>query len=358
MLAYTLTIPKTRSLYEALRDDILSGVYPENTKLPSKRQIAADLHISLSTAEHALSLLEEEGYIEARPRSGMYVLPQAAGKKKQTETFSIALLEEEKTRQDEQFPLSLWHKTMRFVMSSQSEYLAMKSPAFGAARLRNVLADYLYKARGMKVQPRQIIAASGTEMLYERLARLFSPDFSIAVESPGYSQIELVYQSYGAAIEKLPLEQDGLSIQALQACSSQFLHVTPFSSYPSGITASAAKRRAYLSWIAGRQGYLIEDDFNSEFFRSGPILQTLYAMDSNHKVIYLNTFSRSLSPSLRLGYMVLPEELLPAYEAKCGMFSSTLTMLEQYTLAEFIENGSFERLISRRRRTLAKESQK
>lgn len=361
MLTYTLTRPKTRALYSALRRDIIRGVFPCGTRLPSKRQIASDLHISLSTVENALSLLEEEGYIEAKNRSGMYVLPLPAfGKNSLPETdgqsaFALELLEEDPPVCDPSFPLDLWHKTMRRVMSLYPRYLSMKSPAKGAARLRNVIAAYLRSARGMDVQPRQIIIASGTEMLYERLAFLFAPDFSIAIESPGYAQIEAVYASHGARIEKLPMEKDGINPAALARSTSRFLHVTPFCSYPSGITASAARRKDYLAWTADpkRCGYLIEDDFNSEFYRSGPPARTLYSMDQTGRVIYLNTFSRALSPSLRLGYMVLPESLLPLYEEKAGFFSSTLTMLEQYTLAEFIENGSFERLINRRRRAQA-----
>lgn len=353
MLTYILDSPKTRSLYLQIRTDIEQGIFAPGSRLPSRRQIASDLGVSLSTVENALDLLEEEGYVQAKERSGVFV---CSGMQAQNNAaFSPCLLEEDAPAPDPEFPLSLWHKTMRLVMSRDQQVLSQKSPVMGAARLRNVIAAYLWRVRAMKVQPRQIVIAAGTETLYEMLCRMFLPEFSIAIESPGYSQIEAVYASFHVPMEKLPMEKEGICPNALALASSQFLHVTPFSSYPTGITASAARRRAYLSWIEQRQGYLIEDDINSEFFRAGPLLQTLYAMDTGHKVIYLNTFSSSLSSSLRLAYMVLPEHLLPLFDQKAGMFSSTLTMLMQYTLAEFIENGSFEQLVRRRRRHLGRE---
>lgn len=349
MISYSLTSPLFQSLYQAIRQDIEKGVLEAGSKLPSKRQYAFDLHLSLSTVEQALDVLEQEGYIVAKPRQGYFVVPGNT-RAKMRDGFQLEPLPCDQANPDPDFPVSLWFKTMRLVMSRDQEFLTQTSPASGSARLRNVIAHYLYQNRHMMVQPRQIVIASGAQELYAILCRMFKHDFHVAIENPGYPVIEHIYNSSNARIERLPLDEDGVDPTALFQATSRFLHVSPFSSFPAKITASPARRRLYLSWANQHQGYLIEDDYNSEFFQRGPILQTLYAMDSNHRVIYLNTFSKSLSPSLRLGYMVLPESLLEQYEKTAGKLACTVTMLEQFTLAEFIENGSFERLILRRRR--------
>ncbi len=349
MISYSLTSPLFQSLYQAIRQDIEKGVLVAGSKLPSKRQYALDLQISLSTVEQALDILEQEGYIVAKPRQGYFVLP-GNQRLEERNGFQMKDLEPDTANPDPDFPVSLWFKTMRLVMSRDQSFLTQISPAPGSARLRNVIARYLYKNRQMAVQPHQIVIASGAQELYAILCRMFKQDFDVAIENPGYPVIEHIYTSSNARIERLPLDEDGIEPKALFQATSHFLHVSPFSSFPAGIMASPARRRLYLSWIDQRQGYLIEDDYNSEFFQHGPVLQTLYALDSTKRVIYLNTFSKSLSPSLRLGYMVLPESLLDQYEKTAGKLACTVTMLEQFTLAEFIENGSFERLIVRRRR--------
>lgn len=349
MISYILEKPLALSLYRHIRHDIESGLFVAHDKLPSKRQYALDLHLSLSTVEQALSLLEQEGYIVAKERKGFFVLDGNIRPQKQN-PFQLHPLEPDLATPDHDFPASLWFKTMRMVMSRDQEYLLQTSHGAGSHRLRNVIANYLVHHRSMNVQPEQIVIASGSQELYFLLCRMFKEDFHVALESPCYPIIEQVYQASNATIEKLELDQDGIQLEQLANSQSQFLHVSPFSSFPGLIKASPTRRKAYLSWIKNKAGYLIEDDFNSEFFQSGPMLQTLYALDHHQKVIYLNTFSKSLSSSLRLSYMVLPPSLIALYQKTAGHLACTVTMLEQYTLAEFIENGSFERLIVRRRR--------
>ncbi len=354
MISYTLSRPLALSLYRAIRQDIESGILTGGTRLPSKRQYAMDLNLSLSTVEQALSLLEQEGYIEPKERRGYFVL-EGNQKSVHNDLFAQRLLPPDPIKPDPDFPVSLWFKTMRYVMSEYQDYLVQTCPAPGSSRLRNVIASYLHTSRHMQVQPEQIVIASGTQELYFLLCRMFREKFDVAIESPCYPVLEQVYTAAAANISRLPLDNQGIELESLAACSSQFLHVSPFSSFPLAIKTSASRRRAYLSWIEKREGYLIEDDFNSEFFQNGPMLQTLFAMDSHEKVIYLNTFSKSLSSSLRLAYMVLPRSLLDLYHQTAGSLACTVTMLEQYTLAEFIENGSFERLIVRRRRHQAQK---
>lgn len=355
MISYALEKPLALSLYRHIRHDIESGILAAHEKLPSKRQYALDLKLSLSTVEQALSLLEQEGYISAIERKGFFVL-EGNVRPQKLNPFSLQPLNPDISHPDPDFPASLWFKTMRLVMSRDQDYLLQTCKGAGSHRLRNVIAKYLVHQRSMNVQPEQIVIASGSQELYFLLCRMFKENFHVALESPCYPVIEQVYQASNATIEKLTLDQDGIQLDQLSNSNSQFLHVSPFSSFPGLIKTSPSRRKAYLSWIQNKAGYIIEDDFNSEFFQSGPMLQTLYAMDHHQKVIYLNTFSKSLSSSLRLSYMVLPPSLIELYEKTAGNLACTVTMLEQYTLAEFIENGSFERLIVRRRRHQAQKS--
>ncbi len=348
MISYPLKKPLAQSLYFHLRQDIESGHFPEHTRLPSKRTMAMDLDVSLSTVEQALDLLEQEGYVETRERKGVFV--SEGNRRNRPENFQMHLLAPDEKKSDPDFPSSLWFKTMRLVMSRDQDYLMQTSPAWGSARLRNVIALYLHNNRHLQVHPDQIVIASGAQDLYVLLARMFAGEFHVAFEAPGYPAMRNIYASMSATLHPLPLDENGIQPDALQNSSAQFLQVSPFSSYPGGIVASASRRKRYLSWIAEKSGYLIEDDFNSEFFQNGPALQTLYAQDAQEKVIYINTFSKSLSSSLRLAYMVLPAHLQERYRKAAQGLACTVTMLDQYTLAEFIESGSFERLIARRRR--------
>jgi GntR family transcriptional regulator/MocR family aminotransferase len=299
------------------------------------------------TAETALGMLCEEGLIESRERSGYFVCAKAEPIIHCP--FEIHLLDEAKPETYDDFPVSLWFKTMRRVMSEKQDLLLQKSEPQGSARLRNVLALYLWQNRQMQVQPEQIVIAPGAEALYETVLKMFQKDFAAVIESPCYSKIETVYRQYGCKIDAVPMRKDGLDSAALAASECEFLHVTPYCSFPSGISTSAAKRKEYLLWIQKRKGYIIEDDVSSEFLKSGPVLPSLYSLDRHEKVIYLSTFSMSMSPALRLGYMILPGHLLPLYQKTAGLFSNPVTMLEQYTLAEFIESGSYARLLRRRK---------
>lgn len=346
---------KYAALYRRLKEDILQGALPPGSRLPSKRALAARWNVSVVTTEHACRQLVDEGYITARERSGYYVRP-IAGMRPSAGTPREPLRrlpEEEPAAADPGFPYSVWFRTLRYVMSEYGPRLVGRSPNKGCARLRNVLAEYLLRCRGMYAQPERIIVGSGSEQLYEAVARLLGPDRVYAIESPSYAPIRAVYAGAGAAVDPLPLGPDGIDSAALARTNADVLHVTPFHSWPTGATADAPKRYEYLAWADSRPGrFLVEDDFDSEFFRPGSPLETLYSMDKNGRVIYINTFSKSLAPSMRMGYMILPEALLPRYDELLGQRSCSVPLLEQYALAEFIASGRFEQHLNRRRRLL------
>lgn len=336
-------------LYHQLRRDIVSGVYPLGTKMPSKRLIATETGVSVITVEHALAILCDEGYLESRERSGFFVSFAAA------DCFPVSETETERRTTvshgtEDEFPFPSLAKTMRRVLSEYGESILVKSPNNGCAELRGTIAAYLSRSRGISVQPGQIVIGSGAEYLYGLIVQLLGRERVFALEDPSYDKIRRVYQAHGVTCEMLRLGSDGIRSDELTRASATVLHVTPFHSFPTGITTSAAKRSEYLAWAAGRDAILIEDDFDSEFSENKKPLQTLYSMDRRGCVIYINTFSHSLAPSMRMGYMVLPEALMARYRERLGFYSCSVPLFDQYVLARFISQGYFERHLNRLRR--------
>jgi len=345
---------KYLSIYKNVKKKIVSGEYKEGEKLPSKR-IMADLSgCSVITVEKAYNMLCEEGYIITRERSGYFVCKLDAffesGKDFISQSFSL-LDEEVFENKESDFEYSVWIKTIRKVISEKSDRLFVKSPNKGCATLRNAIAEYLLRYRGMIAEPERIIIGSGSEQLYETVVKILGRDKIYGIEDPSYSQIEGVYLTEGAGIQKLEMGDDGIRSDVLKNAQIDVLHVTPFNSYPTGVTTSVHKRYEYLKW-AERGRYIVEDDFNSEFFIPGQPIESLYSLDNRECVIYINTFSKSLSPSMRMGYMILPRELVPVYDEILGNFSCSVPVLDQYVLAEFISSGNFERHLNRIRRKM------
>ena len=300
-------------------------------------------------------MLADEGYIISRERSGYFVSElDVFPAEKSGENAVFSRLEETgDIPEGEDFEYSLWFKTVRKVISEKGNRLFVKSPGEGCAVLRNAIADYLLRYRGMIATPERIIIGSGSEQLYETVVKILGRDKVYGIENPSYVQIEAVYRGEGAKIIKLPMGTDGIESEGLKKERIDVLHVTPFRSYPTDVTTSVGKRYEYLKWAeSGR--YIVEDDFNSEFFIPGQPIESLYSLDNRQSVIYINTFSKSLSPSMRMGYMILPEKLLPVYHEKLGGFSCSVPVLDQYILAEFISSGNFERHLNRMRRKLKK----
>lgn len=362
--------PKYYYLYSMIKEDILSGKLKTNEKLPSKRTLAEHLGVSLITVETAYQMLKGEGYIESRERSGYYVTRIRILGKKIKQDRELQLLEEvsDGTASDgEIFPSSVYFKTIRSVLTEYGDRLLEKSPNEGCPILRNAIARYLLRYRGIFAQPHQIIIGSGAEHLYSSIVRMFGTECVYGLEDPSYEQIQKVYEGMGACCEMLRMGAEGILTEELQKTKADVLHVTPFHSYPSGVTATVSKRQEYLEWakqsrrIASdstikrtHERIIVEDDFDSEFFMPGKPIDTLYMSDNSQSVIYINTFSKSLSPSIRIGYMILPEKYLDIYHETMGGFSCTVPVLEQYVLAEFIDKGHFEQHLNRVRRNIAK----
>lgn len=353
------TIPAYLQLYKQVRKDIITGIYPYGTKLPSKRLIATETGISTVTVEHAYALLCEEGYTESRERSGYFVTfrTEDVFLSSASETSFSEISSPHHTADiTPEFPFSVLAKTMRSVLSEYEEAILNRSPNSGCLELRNALCRYLLRSRGITADTEQIIIGSGSEYLYSLIVELLGRDKLYALESPSYKKIQQVYRAADVHTILLPLGADGIKSSALRSCSADVLHISPYRSFPSGVTASASKRHEYMRWASEKKRYLIEDDFESEFTVSKKPEETLFSHTSDDNVIYMNTFSKTISPSLRIGYMVLPKHLVSEFQNKLSFYSCTVPTYMQYVLAKLLNNGDFERHINRVRRKKRKET--
>lgn len=339
-------------LYEQIRNDIINSVYKFGDKLPSKRILADESLTSVITTEHAYNILCDEGYIESKERSGYYVTYKKDDFAPMPEhEYSDLTVSHDHYEQNE-FPFSVFAKTMRTVISKYGEEILIKSPASGCYELRQAICKYLARGKGMCVTPKQIIIGSGAEYLYGLIVQFLGREKIYAIEDPSYEKILSVYKANNAKCDLLKLGKDGILTSQLNKTKANVLHITPFRSFPSGITASASKRNEYIKWAIDRNGVIIEDDFNSEFTVSSKNEDTVFSLEPIRSVIYVNTFTKTIAPSMRIGYMVLPEELIDTFIEKMGFYSCTVPTFEQYVLAELINNGDFERHINRTRRKL------
>lgn len=335
-------------LYKQFRCDIVGGLYQYSDKLPSKRLVATETGVSVVTVEHAYSLLCDEGYAYSKERSGYFVAYGAEECFPVNETPTAISRQNTHTVKSE-LPFSVYCKTIRRVLSDYGEDILIKSPNNGCRELRNAVAGYLARSRGIEVDPSCIIIGSGAEYLYSILVQMLGRNKIFAIEDPSYDKIRKVYNANGVSLRLLKMGAEGIKSRELEKTDADILHVTPFNSYPSGITASASKRNEYVRWAREHNAIIIEDDFDSEFTVSMKAADTLYSL-ARERTVYMNTFSKTIAPSVRVGYMVLPDCLCGEFEKKVGFYSCTVPVLEQYILAEFIENGDFERHINRVRR--------
>ena len=355
-------------LYKCIKNDILDGVLPSGTKLPSKRSFAKNLGISNITVENAYAQLQAEGFIYSIPKKGFYVtklpenMPLTSDGHITSEAGRIAagsIMEEEAQCKIDlvsnmtppaNFPFSIWAKLMREVISEKSGELMKKSPWGGIMELRSAISFHLKQFRNMDVAPEQIITGAGTEYLYTLIIQLLGYNKVYAVENPGYKKVAQIYKSNNVACEYIPVGSSGIVIEELEKRNADVAHISPSHHYPTGIITPVSRRYEILAWASRKKGrYIIEDDYDSEFRLEGKPVPTLQGIDIMESVIYINTFTKSLAPTIRISYMVLPWKLLKIFYNKLSFYSCTVSNFEQYTLARFINNGYFEKHINRMR---------
>ena len=345
--------PAYLQLYEKLRDQIATGSIPYGAKFPSKRVTAEETGLSVITVEHAYEILCDEGWLTARERSGFFVADHKSGDEALPLPISAQEAPPVSDYAESGLPFATYARAMRGVLSAWGEKLMEKSPNSGCLPLREALASYLAARRGIRVSPAQIVIGSGAEYLYGLVVRMVGTGRPYALESPSYDAIRLVYESNGVSCLPLAMGPDGIRSECLRETDAALLHVTPFHSWPTGVTASASKRREYLAWAERHDAILVEDDFDSELSASSKAEDTLFAL-SPDRVIHLNTFTRTVSPALRVGYMVLPPKLLEKYRQKAGFLSCSVPVTEQLLLAELLQSGEFIRHLNRVRRSRRK----
>ena len=351
--------PKYVQIYKQIKNDIIAKAYPFNAKLPSKRILSEELSVSVITIEHAYELLLQEGYIESKAKSGYYVVYKQADFISQEtfeEDFSKKLLDKSASHSDNIFPFSVLTKTMRKVILDYGENLLEKSHYKGCLSFRRVICQYLKRSVGIEANPEQVVVGAGAEYLYSLIIQLIGKDKTYAIENPSYEKIEKVYIANGINIEKLSLGTNGIRTQDLSNSAASVLHTTPYNSYPSLITASATKRQEYLHWAKNKKGFIIEDNYDSELTVSKKHEETLYSLTKDDNVFYVNTFSKTISPSLRVGYLVLPKHMVKLFEDKLSFYSCTVPIFEQYIIENLISSGEFERHINRVRRQRRKNN--
>lgn len=399
-------------LYKEIKNDILMGNLKAHEKLPSKRTLAAHLNVSVVTVENAYSQLLAEGYIYSKPKSGFYVCDVKAEDadvvgvrksydigvyKNSTRGYAAKADSVQTTISDgpdvsymsgirpkdyvaehshvtrehveapdqnryfadfvnnstlsENFPFSTWTKLMRETMMDDREKLMKRSPSGGIFELRKAIADYLYQFRGMSVSPNQIIVGAGTEYLYGLIIQLLGRDSVYGVENPGYQKIQHIYDAYQVKCCYIDMDESGVNIDSLEKSGADVVHISPSHHFPTGTVTPASRRYELLGWAAKQPGrYIIEDEYDSEFRLVGNPIPALQSIDASDKVIYMNTFSKSLSSTIRISYMVLPIPLMVRYNHVLSFYACTVSNFDQYTLTRFIQEGYLEKHINRMRK--------
>ena len=357
MLTYQLKkapgVPLYESLYRCIREDILAGRLRAGDRLPSKRALAANLEVSKITVEGAYDQLLAEGYIRSREKVGYFVeavetaprspLPPPPSPQQTAPLIDLT------ANGPAKFPFSVWSKLQREVMLDLGETLLAPLPNQGLWELRQAIASHLLQFRGMHVGPENILIGAGTDFLYNLLIQLLGRDKCYAVEEPGYGKIRKIYAAGGVKVISAPMDRQGVIPKALG--DAQVLHISPSHHFPTGIITPVARRQALLSWAnEAPERWIIEDDYDSEFRFNAHPMATMQSLDTGGRVIYMNTFSKTLAPSIRISYVVLPPMLMERFQKTLGFYSCTVASFEQYTLARFLDRGHFEKHLNRMRK--------
>lgn len=346
-------------LYRCIRRDILSGVLSAGERLPSKRALAQHLELSVITVKTAYEQLAAEGYVYTVEKKGYFVSPVERPPQPppqppsppQPPAAPPPFLDLATGAVDQSyFPFTVWSRLMRQTILEEDKELLRATPYNGALALRRAICDYLRQFRGIDVLPEQVIVGAGTELLYALLIQLLGREKCYAVEDPGYGKIARIYRSHQVPLCHVGLDSGGLSLELLRQQQADVLHISPSHHYPTGIVMPIARRQELLRWAEeAPERWILEDDYDSELRFVGRPIPTLFSVSENQRVIYLNTFSKTIAPSIRISYMVLPPRLLARYRENLGFYACTVSSFEQYTLARFIRQGHYEQHLNRMR---------
>ncbi|HTK07258.1 MAG TPA: PLP-dependent aminotransferase family protein [Ktedonobacteraceae bacterium] len=390
-LDHKLEEPLYLQLYHALREAILNGQLSRGTQLPPTRVLASELAVSRTTVVTAFEQLFAEGYLEARVGSGTFVASALPEEMLHVHAEKAPLPEKEKHPQLSQrsqrvmhsplvprvqsppakafqpglpaldaFPFDVWSRlAVRHYQHPPFELLSYGDPA-GYCPLRDAIARYLTASRAVRCQPEQVLIFSGAQQALDITARILLEEGDVVwMENPGYPRARGILLASGARVVSVPLDQEGLNIEAGKRLgeNARMAYVTPSHQYPMGITMSLPRRLALLDWAQRAGAWILEDDYDSEFRYRGRPLASLQGLDKHGQVIYMGSFSKVLFPALRLGYLVLPPELVEPFIALRALYGRYAPTVEQAIVTDFITEGHFLRHIRRMRALYAHRQQ-
>lgn len=344
-------------IYEYFKNEIINGTYKANTKLPSKRNLAKEYNISLNTVDNAYSKLLEEGFIYSKERQGFFV--SDVGELYVLDSKPIHITKEEENIEydfsysgvSEEFPYKIFKKISSNIFDNKD--ILEKVDYQGYLPLRTQISEYLNKSRGFKAEPSQIVISSGSEYLFQIIFKLISGKFGI--EDPGYNMLSNIMDTNDIKYEFISVDENGMDLEKLKKSKSDFCVITPAHQFPTGVIMNMQRRVELLNMK--KIEYVIEDDYDSEFKYSKRPVPALKSIDVNDKVIYIGSFSKSISPSFRVSFMVLPFDLVEKYNKIFKFFICPVSIMVQKMLTAFIETGEFEKHLNRMRKIYSKKRQ-
>lgn len=361
-----LDIPLYQQLYQFFKENMHEGRIQKGMKLTSKRLLATQLSISQTTVERAYEQLAAEGYIVSKPRSGWFVdyndsdfvhvkMPSTSSIKPKAQENEHSIDFHYGNVDSAHFPFSAWRKSMINSLDQYGHVLYRPGNVLGELDLRTLIAEYLYQSRGVICLPEQVIIGAGNPVLMHILCQVFGPNISIGYEDPGSPRSRKIFEVNHMKILPIPVDDEGICIQKIQKERPSLLYVTPSHQFPLGTIMTINRRIQLLKWAAENQSFIIEDDYDGEFRYSGQPIPSLQGLDQHNRVIYMGTFSKSLLPSLRISYMILPLPLLEKGSEITSLYKQTVSCHNQLTLAEFIKKGEWQKHINRMRKLYQKK---
>ena len=353
--------PLYEQIYQHIKREIQEGRITSGEKLPSSRSLCKYLEVSRSTVELAYEQLISEGYVEAVPckgyfaaeLEGMYrldVVPALVGAEEKTEKKEWKYNFTPNGVDLNSFPYNVWRRLAKDSLLDDRAEMFRLGDSQGEYGLRSAISRYLYQARGVNAHPDQIIIGAGNDYLLMLLSTVIGQNHKVALENPTYKQAYRLFKSLSYDVCTVDMDEKGMKVADLKSSGADIAFVMPSHQYPTGIVMPVKRRQELLAWAySGADRYLIEDDYDSEFRYKGKPIPALQGMDRGGRVIYMGTFSKSIAPAIRVGFMVLPEHLLEAYRERAGYYLSTVSRIDQNILYQFITQGYYERHLNRMR---------
>jgi GntR family transcriptional regulator / MocR family aminotransferase len=360
------SVPLYIQLYNFIKNEIQNGNIESKSKLPSKRKLSKHLEISQNTIESAYEQLIAEGYIISIPKKGYYVselqgvinINNNIKRKDNKSTFRKKYKYEFfSSRVDlESFPYTIWRKINKDIINEENRNLLQIGHSQGDRNLREVISNYLRFSRGVNSTADNIVIGAGTEYLVQLLINILGNNKIYGMEEPGYYKIRKILKSHNIDAKAIKIDNQGINVEELCNSKADIVHITPSHQFPTGVIMPISRRMQVLAWAKEKENrYIIEDDYDSEFRFEGKPIPALQSLDTDGKVIYLGTFSKSFAPSIRIGYMVLPDELIKIYRENFSFYACTVSRIDQQALYRFIEEGHFERHLNKMRNIYKKK---